>query len=267
MGGYVSLPVCVAARAVRIPVVLHEQNIVFGLANRVCKVFAHRVAVSFEDTLEAAGARGVFVGNPVGADMRPDVREACRPQGIARFDLDPARPTLLIFGGSQGARRLNEAAAGLARRWLHRPDRQVVHITGGSSQHADPGELSGGELIWRSVPFVERMVEAYAVADLALCRGGATTVAELTAVGVAAVVVPYPYHRDRQQELHGIVLQRAGAGIVLPDREATVERVAAETDALLGAPERLDDMRRAARALGVPDAAERLATVVREAAA
>ena len=267
MGGYVSLPVCVAARAARIPVVLHEQNIVFGLANRVCKVFARRVAVSFEETLGSAGPRGVFVGNPVSADMSPEEARACRPDALARFGLDPQRPTLLVFGGSQGARRINDAASGLAALWRERGDRQVLHITGSASERAAAPEASGGRLLWRSVAFVERMIEAYAVADVALCRGGASTVAELTAVGVASIVVPYPHHRDRQQELHGRVLERAGAAIVLPDREATAERVGREADRLLAQPAALERMRAAARALGVPDAAQRLAGVVREAAA
>ena len=267
MGGYVSLPVCLAARAARVPVVLHEQNIVFGLANRVCKVFARRVAVSFEETLGSAGPRGVFVGNPVRADITAGEASARRPDGLQRFELDPARPTLLIFGGSQGAKRINEAATGLAGRWSERGDRQVVHITGTVAERGASTEAQEGRLIWRSLPFVERMIEAYAVADLALCRAGATTVAELTAVGVPAILVPYPHHRDRQQELHGLVLERAGAAVVLPDRDATDARVAAEADGLLEAPDRLRAMGTAARALGVPDAAQRLATVVREAAA
>jgi UDP-N-acetylglucosamine--N-acetylmuramyl-(pentapeptide) pyrophosphoryl-undecaprenol N-acetylglucosamine transferase len=126
---------------------------------------------------------------------------------------------------------------------------------------------SESALIYKGVEFVDRMVEAYAVADLGLCRGGATTVAELTAVGLPSVIVPYPYHRDRQQERHGTVLERAGAAAVLPDEMATAAQVATTADALLSNEGRLAQMRVSARSLGRPDAASRLADVVREVAA
>jgi UDP-N-acetylglucosamine--N-acetylmuramyl-(pentapeptide) pyrophosphoryl-undecaprenol N-acetylglucosamine transferase len=107
---------------------------------------------------------------------------------------------------------------------------------------------------------------AYSIADLALCRGGATTVAELGVTGVPAVVVPYPHHRDRQQERHGLVLERQGAARVLLDQEATTERVAGIAGALLADRDSLAEMREAMLGFGRPDAAERLAAVVREAA-
>ena len=267
MGGYVSLPVCVAARAAGIPVVVHEQNVVLGLANRIAKRFARRVGVSFEETLERAGARAVFVGNPVGDEMTPANALLCRPDALARFDLDAQRPTLLVFGGSGGARRINMAAGELASLWRERADRQVVHITGSAADRAGAAPELTGDLVWRRVGFVDRMIDAYAVADLAVCRGGATTVAELTAVGIPSIIVPYPHHRDRQQELHARVLERAGAAVVVADEAASGTRLAQEADRLLQSPERLEEMRHAAMALGVPDAAERLARVVREAAA
>jgi UDP-N-acetylglucosamine--N-acetylmuramyl-(pentapeptide) pyrophosphoryl-undecaprenol N-acetylglucosamine transferase len=161
---------------------------------------------------------------------------------------------------------VNLAAVDLAERWRERGDRQVVHITGGSFADQAPSPPSSGGLLLRRLVFVEDMIDAYAVADLALCRGGATTVAELTAVGLPSVIVPYPHHRDRQQERHGMVLQRAGAAVVVADDEATGDRVARESDRLLGDEPRLREMRRAAAALGVQDAAERLAGVVREVA-
>ncbi|MDQ3940599.1 MAG: undecaprenyldiphospho-muramoylpentapeptide beta-N-acetylglucosaminyltransferase [Actinomycetota bacterium] len=263
MGGYVSLPVCVAARTMRIPVVLHEQNIVLGLANRVCKPFARVLAVSFEETLQVAGRKGVFVGNPVGRDVVSFDRDTERARALERFSLDASRLTVLVFGGSQGAQRINEATAGLAEKWHDRAGLQVVHIVG-RKQSPLPDIATGG-LIYRRVSFVERMVEAYAVADLAVCRGGATTLAELTVVGLPAVVIPYPYHRDRQQERQGRVLERAGAAVILDDAETTPERLAAEVERLINDRSRLDAMRAAARTLARPDAAERLAGVVRRA--
>lgn len=265
MGGYVSLPVCIAAARRRVPVVLHEQNIVLGLANRVCKRFARVVAVSFRDTVARVGGRAVYVGNPVlpeiaGADLRHERESAC-----VRFGLDPERKTLLAFGGSQGARTVNTVAVGLRDVWANRADLQVLHVAGRGAGEVEGGSETG-PFIYRRVEFVERMAEAYAVADLALCRGGATTVAELGAVGLPAIVVPYPYHRDRQQELHGRVLERAGAAVVVADADAVVERIAKEADRLLSDSATLQEMRRAAADFGRPDAASELARVVRSAA-
>ncbi len=263
MGGYVSLPVGLAARSLKVPLVVHEQNIVLGLANRVLRRFAARVCVSFEDTLRDLDDSGVFVGNPVSSSLVGFDRDAVRRKALDRFDLDPSRPTLLVFGGSLGARTINEAAAGLSQRWASRRDRQVLHIAG-AAQPVLPG--GGEDLIFRSVAYVEDMSEAYALADLALCRGGANTVAELTVTQVPAVIVPYPHHRDRQQARHAEVLRSAGAARVLDDAQATTERVAELADALLGNPQALDAMRSALGGLARPDAANALAGVVREVA-
>ena len=265
MGGYVSLPACLAARSLRIPVVLHEQNIVFGLANRVSKPLAKKVCVSFEDSLAEAGSKGVFVGNPVMPELVSFDAARERELGHARFELEPTRSTLLIFGGSQGAQRINAAAAELATLWVDRSDVQIVHIVGTKQKPSAPTE--GGALIYREVPFVDRMIEAYAAADLCVCRGGATTVAELGVVGLPAIIVPYPYHRDRQQERHGRVLERAGAAVVLADSDTTGTRLGREVERLLGDRSRLTSMKEATVALGRPDAATRLAAVVREVAA
>jgi UDP-N-acetylglucosamine--N-acetylmuramyl-(pentapeptide) pyrophosphoryl-undecaprenol N-acetylglucosamine transferase len=268
MGGYVSLPVCAAARLRGIPIVLHEQNAVLGLANRVCKRFASRVAVSWDGTLPAAGPRGVVTGNPVLPEIAHLDLERRRPPALARFELEPARRTLLVFGGSQGARRLNQAAGGLAERWKQRPDRQVLHIVGPADFATFKATVADDRSMpYRIVDYLSEMMDAYSVADLVLCRGGATTVAELTAVGLPAIIVPYPFHRDRQQELHGQVLEDAGAAIVLRDSDTDSDSVGELADSLLGSDSALASMSKASRGLGHPDAADRLASVVRGVAA
>jgi UDP-N-acetylglucosamine--N-acetylmuramyl-(pentapeptide) pyrophosphoryl-undecaprenol N-acetylglucosamine transferase len=270
MGGYVSLPVCLAARARRVPVVIHEQNIVLGLANRLCKPFASAVAVSFAETVVDVGRRAVLTGNPVLPEIAHADRNLDRKRGLARWELDPDRKTLLIFGGSQGAARINEAALGLIDAWRSKSDLQVLHIVGATHVESVRERVARGlreaALIYRVVGFVDRMIEAYSVADLAVCRGGASTVAELGAVGLPAVIVPYPYHRDRQQERQGRVLERAGAAQLLRDDEATTSRIAG-LEHLLVDDGVLANMRTAAAAFGRPDAAARLAGVVEDAAA
>ena len=271
MGGYVSLPACIAAARLRLPVVLHEQNIVFGLANRLCRPFARRIGVSFEETLKQAGLKGAFVGNPVAPEIATADHDLERARGYERFDLDPSRATLLIFGGSQGARRVNEAALGLTSIWAERSDLQILHIAG--RVHAEAfleqarQRVGEGALIYRVVDYVEDMVSAYAAADLALCRGGATTVAELCVMGLPSIVVPYPYHRDKQQERHGRVLEHAGAALVLADADTIGERVALAAGDLLADDTKLKAMRAAALGIGLPEAATDLARLVGEVAA
>jgi UDP-N-acetylglucosamine--N-acetylmuramyl-(pentapeptide) pyrophosphoryl-undecaprenol N-acetylglucosamine transferase len=264
MGGYVSLPACLAARSLRTPIVLHEQNIVLGLANRVCKPLAEAVAVSFEASLDSAGRRGVFVGNPIRAEIAHADHPSERERGLRRFSLEDGRATLLVFGGSQGARRINTAVGELRKLWAGRSDLQIVHVSGSEEPERTEREPAGA-LIYRCVPFVDRMIEAYSVSDVALCRGGATTVAELAAVGLPSIIVPYPYHRDRQQELHARVLERAGAAVSIHDADATGARVASFAEKLLENSGRRAAMRAAALDLARPDAAERLAAVTKQA--
>jgi UDP-N-acetylglucosamine--N-acetylmuramyl-(pentapeptide) pyrophosphoryl-undecaprenol N-acetylglucosamine transferase len=139
----------------------------------------------------------------------------------------------------------------------------VVHISG--SRH-EPRTIEAGDLIFRSVGFVERMEEAYAVADLVLSRGGANTVAELAIAGRPSIIVPYPHHRDRQQERHGRVMERAGAAMVMQDAAVTPRSIAQAADEMLSSDARLRDMGAAARTLAHPDAAREMAKLVREAA-
>ena len=261
MGGYVSLPVSLAAASKRIPLVLHEQNIVFGLAHRVTKPWARRVAVSFEETLAQAGRKGVWTGNPVAPELVDADLSAERERALQNFGLEPDRKTVLVFGGSLGAQRVTESALGLGSKWSTRADVQILHILGRRGGDIQAPETDG--LIYRTVPYVERMIEAYAVSDVAVCRGGASTVAELTVVGVPSVIVPYPHHRDRQQERHGQVLERAGAAMVVTDAEATPDRLATLLDPILANADRRAGMRTAAKALGRPDAAQKLAEIVR----
>lgn len=270
MGGYVSLPGVLAARSLGVPVVLHEQNIVFGLAHKVSKPVAAKIAVSFEDTLSGAGDKGVYVGNPIAPEFATFDKAAARAAGLERFDLDPSRKTLLVFGGSQGAQRINDAAAGVPGLWRDRADLQILHIAGRNA-FADVTKTAAasndGGCIYRVVEFVDDMLLAYGVADVALCRGGATTLAELAAVGLPAIIVPYPYHRDMQQERQARVSERAGASIVLDDAATDAPAVAEMVSGLVDDPARLREMGARFKTLARPDAARRLADVVRQVAA
>jgi UDP-N-acetylglucosamine--N-acetylmuramyl-(pentapeptide) pyrophosphoryl-undecaprenol N-acetylglucosamine transferase len=188
-------------------------------------------------------------------------RAALREAARASFDLPPGRATLLVVGGSQGAARLNVAAVGLAGRWRDRQDVCVVLKTG--RDHVEEVERrvaeAGGSAMTRVVGFIDRMDLAYAAADLALCRAGAGTVAEMAAAGLPSVLVPYPFATGDHQTLNAQELARAGAAVVVPDGEASAERLAPLIEELLFDPERLDQMSKAARGLARPAAAAVLA--------
>lgn len=257
VGGYASLPCVLAARLQRIPTVVHEQNAAPGLANRLAVRLGATAAVSLPGT-PLAGA--VLTGNPV-RRVIADVHR--RP--------DPDRPVLLVFGGSLGAWRLNESALGLYDRWRARRDITVVLVTG-RRDHADctrrlaEVHRPDDQLHFTLVEYEEHMERQYERATVAVTRAGAVTVAELAVVGLPAVLVPLPGAPDDHQTRNAETVAAAGGAVVVPDAEASAERLATELDRLLTDPAGLDTMSRAARTLGRPDAAARVATLVEETA-
>ncbi|MDX2170346.1 MAG: undecaprenyldiphospho-muramoylpentapeptide beta-N-acetylglucosaminyltransferase [Deltaproteobacteria bacterium] len=256
VGGYASFPVVAAAWLRRVPTVLLEQNAHPGLANRVLGRLARRVCTTFEaaNTYFPA-SRVVLTGNPV--------RAFASAAGVA-----PHRGfTLLAFGGSQGARRLNQALADAAPTLRAAiPDLRVVHQTGAADRDALAARWAAAGVDADVRPFIDDMGAAYAAADLVVCRSGATTVAELTALGKAAILVPYPFAADDHQRANASVLAERGAAVLVLDQECSGERLAAEVLALAGDRGRLQAMGEAARQLGRPDAAARVVATCREVA-
>jgi UDP-N-acetylglucosamine--N-acetylmuramyl-(pentapeptide) pyrophosphoryl-undecaprenol N-acetylglucosamine transferase len=258
-GGYVALPAYLAARRAGVPIVVHEANAKPGLANRVGARFTSYVGVATPG-IELPHAQ--HVGIPLRRTISQLDRPASRAEGRAFFGLDPALPTLLVFGGSQGARRINEALAG-ALDSLIEAGFQVLHAVGPANAEAAAASARPGYV---PVPYVDRMDLAYAAADLAVCRAGAITCAELAAVGLPAVYVPLP-HGNGEQRFNALPAVSAGGGVLVADGELTPSRLAAETIALLGEQARLDVMGAAAATLGRRDADDRLVDMVRRAAA
>ncbi|HEV2993745.1 MAG TPA: glycosyltransferase [Acidimicrobiia bacterium] len=255
VGGYASLPCVVGARAARIPTVVHEQNAAPGAVNRLAVRLGAHPAVSLPGT----ALRGaVLTGNPVRRAVAEVVR---RP--------DPSHRVVLVFGGSLGARTVNHAALGLYDAWRDRADVSVVHIAGRRDYQVCAAALEerrrpDDRLAYELVEYEEHLERRYAVATVALCRAGAVTVAELTVTGVPALLVPLPGAPHDHQAANAETLAAAGAARVVPDAEATGPRVAAALDALLADPAGLDAMSAAARGLGRPDAADRVAALVEE---
>ena len=258
-GGYVSAPAYLAAHRVRVPIVVHEANPRPGWANRLGARLTPYVAMTFPGTPIRGGR---LLGLPIRRSISTLDRAALRPEARAHFGLDPDRPTLLVFGGSQGARRLNEAASGAAH-GLRAAGVQVLHATG-PAQTVEVAPSSPGAPPYVVVPYLERMDLAYAAADLALCRSGANTVTELTALGLPAAYVPLPIGNGEQALIAGPVAA-AGGGLMVRDEDCTPAWVLRTLTPLLTDPARLATMGLAAAASGRPDADERLVDLALEA--
>jgi UDP-N-acetylglucosamine--N-acetylmuramyl-(pentapeptide) pyrophosphoryl-undecaprenol N-acetylglucosamine transferase len=253
-GGYVSAPAYLAARRRHVPYVVHEANVRAGLANRLGARFTPYVAVAVPGSL----GRGQYVGLPLRPAVAQLDREAGRAKARAAFGLDPDRPTLLVSGGSQGSRRLNEATAGAARA-LADGGCQVLHATGpANTVTVQPRPDDPPYVV---VPYLERMELGYAAADLMLARAGANTCAELAAVGLPAVYVPLPIGNG-EQRLNARPVVDAGGGLLVDDAECTPDYVATTLVPLLRDRPRLASMSRAAAAFGRRDADERLVDLV-----
>ncbi|WP_166140475.1 undecaprenyldiphospho-muramoylpentapeptide beta-N-acetylglucosaminyltransferase [Nocardioides ochotonae] len=258
-GGYVSMPAYLAARRRGVPLVVHEQNAVPGLANKVGARVAGRVAVSFPDT---PLPRAEYVGLPIRRMISTLDRAALRAEAREFFGLDPDRPTLVVTGGSQGARRLNQSVSGAAPA-LAAAGVQVLHVVGPKGEAA-PETVEGGAP-YVVVPFVDRMDYALAAADLMVCRSGASSVTEAAAVGVPAIFVPLP-HGNGEQEHNARPVVEAGGALLVSDGEFTTEWVTEQVPSLATDPERLAAMSAAATGLIPRDADDKLARIVLEAA-
>jgi UDP-N-acetylglucosamine--N-acetylmuramyl-(pentapeptide) pyrophosphoryl-undecaprenol N-acetylglucosamine transferase len=262
-GGFVAGPAYLAARRAGVPIVVHEANARPGWANRLGARLTTYVATSFPGTQIRHGR---LVGLPIRQAVATLDRAARRGEGRAAYGLDPDRPTLLVTGGSQGARRLNDAASGAAGH-LRSEGVQVLHATGPSQtvqlpEVPDPSTSPP----YVVVPYLDRMELAYAAADLALCRAGANTVVELTAVGLPAAYVPLPIGNG-EQELMARPVVEAGGGLMVDDASCTPEWVRSTLTPLLTDPGRLATMSAAAASSGRPDADDRLVDLVLEAVA
>jgi UDP-N-acetylglucosamine--N-acetylmuramyl-(pentapeptide) pyrophosphoryl-undecaprenol N-acetylglucosamine transferase len=267
VGGYASFPAGLAAVMLRVPLVLVNTDAVPGAVNALLGRFAAVNAVSFPNThLPRAYVTGTPVRPELGSlDRSVDGRRQAREM----LGLPARRPTLAAFGGSLGARRINAAVADLAGRWSDR-DVSIYHVAG-RRDYAQfmPGKVAEGDipgpdvaLHYQVVPFEERMPELYRAADLCVCRAGAMTVAELLVAGVPAILVPLPGAPRDHQTRNAEALVVAGAAIMVPDAECTAARLEAEIAALLCDSDRLAAMGNAARMLGHPDAAAKVAELV-----
>jgi UDP-N-acetylglucosamine--N-acetylmuramyl-(pentapeptide) pyrophosphoryl-undecaprenol N-acetylglucosamine transferase len=256
-GGYVSGPVGLLARARGIPVVLQEQNSVPGATNRWLTLLAAEVHISFLESRSYFRRRDNLkvTGNPI----RRSLLRQDRGSAYDTLRLDPQMRTLLVFGGSRGAARLNRALAGALPLLARVPRLQVLWQVGGEDEEWARGEAAKASFPVRAMPFIQRMDAAYAVADLAVCRAGAMTIAELTACGVPAILVPYPHATNDHQTHNAQGLVDRGAAEMVSDADLEPADLARRVEALLRDETRLRRLGRNARAFSRTNAAERIA--------
>ena len=255
-GGYVSTPVYLAAKRLGVPIVIHEQNALPGLANRLAARLTRHVYTSFPDTRLPHSS---YIGLPIRRTITELDRAASGVEARRAFGLEEGLPTLLVSGGSQGATSINAATVG-ARDQLLAHGIQVLHVLGPKNLTDQTTRVLDSQTgaAYQPLAYVERMEQAYAAADLMLGRCGASTVLETAATGLPAVFVPYP-HGNGEQARNAELVVTAGGGLLLDDADCTAEWVGREIPALVDHPDRLVRMTAALRGVAKSDAATVLA--------
>lgn len=261
-GGYVAASVVMAQAMRKGKTLIHEQNMVPGRTNAILSRFASRICVSFEDAAKSFPAgKTVVTGLPV----RPEILSVPdRASARAKLGLDPDLFTVLIFGGSQGARTLNNAVVSALPRLKALPI-QLYHQAG--KRNFDEVAESTRSVGWDGYhphPYIDDMAAAYGAADLIVCRSGASTVCEITNVGLPAVFVPYPHAITNEQRLNAGYVARNGGAVVVEDADFTGDLLADHVERFLNSPDEILRMGEASKRLGMPDAAQRLVSVALE---
>lgn len=267
LGGYASLAAAASAVLLRVPIVVAEQNARAGAANRLVARFARHCAVPFADT---DLPHAVVCGNPVRAEILAAATDRDVDAARAALEIAPGRTAVVVFAGSLGSRRINEAVLDLVERWNDREDLHVHHVLG----RRDFAELadrfaaltfsghSAGRISYRAVEYENRMDLALVAADLAICRSGGTTVAELAILAVPSILVPLPIATRDHQSANAAELVAAGAAVLIADAACTVDRLERELAPIVDDPQRRTAMAQAAASTGHPDAAARVADLV-----
>lgn len=263
MGGFTSTAPLIAARLGKIPTFVHESNAIPGKANKMAAKFVSNVLLGFKECAEFfPGGSTIVTGTPVRKDLGERIP---RDEAIRSFNLDPARPTLVVMGGSQGASGINQllvkAAPLLASTGL-----QIIHLTGERDDRLAAANYLREEIPAYVSPFHHTMQEVYSAADLIVSRAGASSLSETAHFGLASILIPYPYAAEDHQARNAEIFVRAGAAEMLSESATSAEILAQRVIHLLGDDGARQAMENAARGLASDDAASRIATALEEAA-
>lgn len=257
-GGYVCAPVLYTAHRLNIPTIIHEQNAFPGLTNRWLSRFVDLVLITFEESrVRFPRARRIVI---TGLPVRPAILAAKRIDAAQRWGFDPAELTLLVVGGSQGARSINRAMVPVIAWFFRRRGIQIIHVAGPAGYDEMLESLAAEGLNLEEngnikvVPYLNDMENALAAADLIVCRAGASTLAEVTVRGIPAVLIPYPFAAENHQEYNARALEKEGAAEVLLDRELNGEVLLNTLQTIILDRVRLKRMSDSSLAAGHPDA-------------
>ena len=268
-GGYVSGPVVLTAALFNIPTLLHEQNALPGITNRLLARVVRRVMVTFPESVSHFPNKKKV--ELVGLPVRPEIGQVTRAEGARHFGLRPDRLTLLVTGGSRGARTINQSMGIVLEHLSRRPDVQVIWATGKETYQETIADLAARKLDcknpnWKVFEYLQDMPEALACCDLFIGRAGATTLAELQAAGVPCILVPYPFAAENHQEHNAQAMVQAGAARMILDRELQGERLWQVVEELISAPAGLNNMGIASRTLAQPQALNKIVELCQAAA-
>ena len=257
MGGFTSLPPVYAGHQLGLKTFVHDSNARPGRANVMTSRFCTQVFLGLDAAKGFFPKRETFT---TGTPVRPEIANLpLRKDAAALFGLDPTRPTVLVTGGSQGARRLNELSAQAAANLP--PETQVLHIAG-SLDFQRVSEITHGRPGYKVLGFCDQMAAAYAVADLVIARSGASSLTEIAIAGHPSILVPYPHAADDHQTRNAEVFSTAGAALMVQERDLDAEKLAGLAASLIQDSSTHERMSLAARALAVPDAAGRICTAI-----
>lgn len=267
-GGFVSGPVLLAAALSRFKSVIHEQNVYPGLTNRILARVVDYIAINFADAERYFPSRTRsklwVTGNPV----RKTILETTRREGLKELKLEDKKLTLLVSGGSQGSMSINKAMIKLYQSYLDSSRVQIIHLTGEANYKEvlkmieETGIVLKNQTHYKIIPYLKKMHLAYAVADLAIFRAGATGIAEITSRGIPAILIPYPYASGNHQEYNARSLTENGAAEKILDRELNGELLLEKVDNLLNDKEKLLKMKEMSLEMGQPDALEKLVSLI-----
>jgi UDP-N-acetylglucosamine--N-acetylmuramyl-(pentapeptide) pyrophosphoryl-undecaprenol N-acetylglucosamine transferase len=259
VGGYASGAVVLIAHLKSIPTMIHEQNSVPGMANRVLGRFVDRICVTYQESLSVFPPGKTFLtGNPI----RPKILRGDREAAMRLFSLEKEMFTIFVFGGSSGAMSINTTIVdALNHLGEYREKIQFLHQTGERDYESVRDAYRKSGFKGTVTPFIYQMSEAYAAADMVISRAGATTLAELTALGKPSLLIPYPHAAGRHQEYNAMKLREMGAALMILDHEMNGEMLATHIREMLESDVVRRDMQKASRGLGRPDASARIADI------
>jgi UDP-N-acetylglucosamine--N-acetylmuramyl-(pentapeptide) pyrophosphoryl-undecaprenol N-acetylglucosamine transferase len=257
-GGFVSLPVVVAGSFNRVPIVLFDGNIIPGLSARICKWFASRILIAFGSSKKHYLFRKVYC---IGGPVRKEILKAVKGISIQNLGLRQDKRTVLVIGGSQGARSINKAVVEMLPK-ISDTDLQVLHISGDRDHEIVSNETLDKFSSYKLLPYMHNIWDGLAAADIVVSRAGATAISEIIARGLPSIIIPFPYSANKHQQMNAALLGNAGAAVILKDEELSGERLFKEIMEILNNRDKYTKMQGASKTLANTNASNDAVNII-----